>query len=103
MIMPSDKEYRATKQIMLGKATMNPDFIELSKWIDETYDVKTINIIYDTFIAARKKQSRLQICFEFEQESLKFRDGQLGNFHPDKQTAIAEKFIDILRDNKTTR
>lgn len=103
MIMPSDKEYKTTKQIMLGKATINSDFIELAKWIDETYDVKTINIIYDRFIAARKKQSRLQICFEFERESLKFRDGQLGNFHSDKQNAIAKMFREILRNNKSSK
>ena len=103
MIMPSDKEYKATKQIVLGKATINHDFIELAKWIDETYDVKTINIIYDTFIAARRKQSRLQICFEFKMESLKFRDGQLGNYHSDKQIAIAKKFTEILRNNKSIK
>jgi len=103
MIMPSDKEYKSTKQIMLGKAIIDRDFIELAKWIDETYDVRTINIIYDTFIAARKKQSRLQICFEFEEESLKFRDGHLGNFHSDKQTAIAKKFTEILRNKKLTK
>jgi len=102
MIMPSDKEYKATKQIMLGQRTMNSDFKELADWIDKTYDVKTINIIYDTFIAARKKQSRLQICFEFESESLKFRDGTLGNFHADKQDAIAKKFKEILKANKAT-
>src|SRR5579872_5630158 len=98
MIMPSDKEYKMTKQIMLGERTMNPDFIELARWIDKTYEVKTINIIYDTFIAARKKQSRLQICFEFERESLQFRDGVLGNFHSDKQITIAKKFKEILRN-----
>lgn len=38
MIMPSDKEYKATKQIMLGKATIDPDLIELAKWIDENFN-----------------------------------------------------------------
>ena len=100
--MPSDKEYKETKQVMLGKKVMKPEFIELAEWIDKTYEVKTINIIYDTFIAARKKQSRLQICFEFESESLKFQDGPLGNFHKTKQTAIAQKFRKILRTEKST-
>jgi hypothetical protein len=102
MIMPSDKAYKETKQIMLGKRVMKPEFIELAEWIDKTYGVKTINIIYDTFIAARKKQSRLQICFEFERESLKFRDGRLGNFHETKQIAISQKFQEILRTEKST-
>ena len=82
---------------------MNPDFKELADWIDKTYEVKTINIIYDTFVAARNKQSRLQICFEFERDSLKFRDGSLGNFHADKQAAIAKKFKETLTANKSTR
>jgi hypothetical protein len=101
MIMPSDKEYKMTKQIMLGQRKMNPDFVELARWIDKAYEVKTINIIYDTFIAAKRKQSRLQICFEFERESLKFRDGSLGNFHADKQAAIAKKFEEILKTSKS--
>ena len=95
--MPSDKEYKTTKQIMLGQKTINPDFKELADWIDRTYDVRTINIIYDTFISARRKQSRLQICFEFERETLKFRDDTRINFDTDKQTAIATKFKEILR------
>ena len=101
MIMPSDKEYKDTKRIMLGKKEMKPEYIELAEWIDKTYEVKTINIIYDTFIAARKKQSRLQICFEFKSESLKFQDGPLGNFHETKQTAIAQKFTEILKTEKS--
>lgn len=86
---------------MLGQKTINPDFIELAQWIDKTYKVKTVNIIYDTFIAAMRRQSRLQICFEFERESLKFRDGALGNFHSDKQSAIAKKFKEILHKKKS--
>ncbi|HEY5823819.1 MAG TPA: hypothetical protein VIT44_05625 [Cyclobacteriaceae bacterium] len=96
MIMPSDKEYKSTKQIMLGQKTINPDFKELADWIDKTYDVRTINIIYDTFIAARRKQSRLRVCFEFESESSKFRDDTRINFDTDMQTAIATKFKEIL-------
>ncbi len=30
MVMPSDKEYKETKQIMLGQATMNSDFEQLA-------------------------------------------------------------------------
>jgi hypothetical protein len=101
MITPADKEYKLTKQIMLGQKTMNPDFVELADWINRTYQVKTVNIIYDTFISARRKQSRLQICFEFEFEALKFRDKPLMNFHTDKQSAIAEKFKEILTAKKS--
>ena len=46
--MPSDKDYKETKQIMLGKKVMQPEFKPLAEWIDKTYGVKTINIFYDT-------------------------------------------------------
>lgn len=48
MIIPSDKEYIETKKIILGTDKIKPEFIALAKWIDKTFDVKTINIIYDT-------------------------------------------------------
>ncbi len=48
MIAPSDPEYKLTKLIKRGEATMDSEFIPLAEWIDKNYDVKTINIIYDT-------------------------------------------------------
>lgn len=47
MIMPSDKEYK-TKRIKLGTEKMKPEFVPIAEWIDKNFDVKTINIIYDT-------------------------------------------------------
>ena len=72
MIMPSDKEYKATKQIMLGYNIMNPDFNELANFIDQTFGVKTINIIYDTI--DKEKRPRLNICFEFQWEKQCFNE-----------------------------
>lgn len=72
MLMPSDKDYRDTKQIMQKKAAMNPDFIDLASFIDEKFGVKTINIIYDTIDA--EMRPRLNICFEFENEKQTFMD-----------------------------
>lgn len=97
--MPSDKEYKATKQIMLGKAVMNPDFNELSNFIDKTFGVKTINIIYDTI--DKEKRPRLNICFEFEWEKQSFNENN-GNFNFDskKQEVIANKFRQTLREQK---
>ena len=64
MIRPSDKSYQDTKKIMLGKAKMNPDFKPLAEFIDYKFNVKVINIIYDTIESG---QPRLNICFEFDQ------------------------------------
>ncbi len=66
MIMPSDKDYKETKQIILGRRTMKPEFKPIAEWIDETYNVRTINIFYDTI--DKGTRSRLEICFEHPKE-----------------------------------
>jgi hypothetical protein len=98
--MPFDKEYKATKQIMLGKEAMNPDFRELADYIDQTFGVKTINIIYDTF--DKEKRPRLNICFEFENEKQSFNENN-GNFNFDskKQKLIAGKFKETVKEQNT--
>lgn len=98
--MPTDKEYKETKKIMLNKAKMNPDFVELANYIDKTFSVKTINIIYDTF--DREKRPRLNICFEFEREKQSFYDN-IGNFNSKKQQVIADKFKKSLKEQKIIR
>lgn len=98
--MPSDKEYIATKQIMLGKANMNPDFVELANFINQTFNVKPINILYDTI--DKEKRPRLNICFEFEKEKQSFNKNS-GNFNFDdkKQKVIADKFRQTLMEQKS--
>src|SRR5664279_5411113 len=71
MIAPSDPEYKLTKLIRQGKATMDKEFEPLAKWIDKTYDVETINIVYDTIDNGARP--RIQIIFETSQEADKFR------------------------------
>lgn len=97
--MPSDKEYKATKLIMLGHKTMNSDFVELANFIDSTFDVKTINIIYDTI--GKEKRPRLNICFEFAREKQMFNEnGGNFNFDSKKQKIIADKFKQALMEQK---
>jgi hypothetical protein len=100
--MPSDKEYKATKQIMLGNSIMNPDFNELANFINQTFGVKTINIIYD--IIDNEKRPRLNICFEFEWEKQSFNEnnGQY-NFDAEKQKLITDKFRQILKEQKNVK
>lgn len=102
MIMPSDREYKATKQIMLNKAIMNPDFLDLAKFINQTFDVKTINILYDTI--DQEKRPRLNICFEFEQEKQSFNENN-GNYNFDdkKQKTIADKFRQTIIEQKIVK
>ena len=92
MIMPSDKEYTQNKRIILGTDKMKPEFVPLADWIDKTYDVKTINIIYDTL---DNKTPRIQICFEYEEEKNKFLTHDISYFDKSKQKAIGQKFTEI--------
>ena len=94
MILPSDKEYRQTKRIILGTERMKAEFVPLAKWIDKTYDVKTINIIYDTL---DNKTPRIQICFEFDKEKNKFLTHNISYFDKPKQKAIGQKFSEIIK------
>lgn len=91
MISPIDKEYKITKQIMQGKATMNPDFLLLADFIDKAFDVKTINIVYDTI--NKGTLPRIGVYFEFERERQSFNENNgVVNFDSKKQKLIANKF-----------
>jgi hypothetical protein len=94
MILPSDKEYTKTKRILLGTDKMKEEFLPLAGWIDKTYSVKTINIIYDTI--DKDSRPRLQICFEFEYEKRKFLNDGITYFDKEKQEAIGHQFKKIL-------
>jgi hypothetical protein len=94
MILPSDKEYTQTKRIILGTERMRPEFVPLAKWIDKTFDVRTINIVYDTL---DNKTPRIQICFEYEKEKNKFLTHDISYFDKSKQKVIGQKFSEIIK------
>jgi hypothetical protein len=96
MIMPSDKDYKETKQIMLGKKAIKPEFKPLAEWIDKTYGVKTINVFYDTI--DKGARPRLEICFEHPREKAVFNGPNGFNFDSDKQKAIGKKFKETLKE-----
>jgi hypothetical protein len=79
---------------------MKPEFVPLAEWIDKTYDVKTINIIYDTL---DNKTPRIQICFEYEKEKNKFLTHDISYFDKPKQKEIAEKFTKIIKQQGLSR
>ena len=89
MIMPSDKDYKETKQIMLRKKVMKPEFKPLAAWIDIRFGVKTINIFYDTI--DKGTRPRLEICFEHPKEKAQFTGPNGFNFDSHKQKAIGDK------------
>lgn len=104
MLFPFDEEYIATKEIMLGKASMPSEFDELAAYIDATFGVRTINIIQDTI--DNGKTIRLNICFETEAEEESFHEsGGLSNYDDVKQNMIASKYkaLKALQSETITR
>ena len=92
--MPSDKDYKSTKKIKQNITKIKEEFEPLAKWIDEKYDVKTLNIIFD-YIDNNKSHPRLQVCLEYAKDKGKFMDNRTYNFDEKKQNEIAEKFAEI--------
>lgn len=82
---------------MLGKRQMDSAFQPLAAFINERFSVRTINIIYDTIDDG--KRSRLEICFESEQERQAFNeDGKHYQYDREKQQFIAEAFRNMTKD-----
>ena len=80
MIFPSDKDYKSTKKIKQGSSKIKEEFEPLAKWIDEKYQVKTLNIIFD-YIDNNKSHPRLQVCLEYAKDKEKFMDNKTYNYH----------------------
>ena len=94
MIMYYDPDYQETKRIMLGEESMKAAFRPLADWVDETFGVKTINIVYDTIDEGTRP--RLELCFEFEKEKNGFLDREYLNYDGLKQKDIALKFAQTM-------
>ncbi|MBN2364481.1 hypothetical protein JXL83_10170 [candidate division WOR-3 bacterium] len=97
MIIHTDKEYRETKLIMLGRKEIKPEFKSLAKWIDDNFCVKTINIFFDTIDDGTRP--RLGIFFECTEEADSFHEnGRFSNYDSIKQKRIADKFRQTLEN-----
>ncbi|WP_229418529.1 hypothetical protein [Flagellimonas chongwuensis] len=71
------------------------EFTPLAKWIDEKYDVKTLNLVFD-FIKNDKSYPRLQVCLEYVKDKGKFMDNQTYSFDKTKQNEVSDKFAEIV-------
>ncbi len=88
MTSPIDQDYKLTKLIKQGKATMNEEFQQLASWINRSYGVKTMNIIYDKIDNGTRP--RLNIIFEKNDERKLFTTR--SGFDEVKQHEIASEF-----------
>lgn len=91
-----DDDYKATRLVKQGKASLSPELKSLADWINHEYHSVVLNIYYDEIIVAYKSRPRVNIIFEHQEDEQKFRDGFLGNFHSDKQEAIAARFAGLV-------
>jgi len=94
MIRPSDKDYKSTKKVKRKTSSIKEEFAPLARWIDEKYDVKTLNIIFD-YLDKKKSHPRLQVCLEYAKDKGKFMDNKTYNFDERKQKDIARKFAEL--------
>ncbi|WP_324023660.1 hypothetical protein QSV08_12450 [Maribacter sp. BPC-D8] len=97
--MPSDKDYKSAKKIKQGISKINKEFESLAEWIDQKYEVKTLNIFFD-YIHNNKAHPRLQICLEHARDKGKFMDNRTYNFDKAKQKEIANKFEEFTTIDK---
>jgi len=79
---------------------MNEVFRELANWINRVYDVKVLNICYETIVVAHTERPRLEIVFETRKESELFKDENSINYNSKKQEAISTKFSKLLKKKR---
>lgn len=94
---PIDESYKLTKLIKQGKEIPNTDFAILATWIDKTYHVKTLNIIYDKIDL--EKRPRLQIILENSETFFK------NNFayEDEVKVRVLNQFKELLLINDLSR
>lgn len=96
MVTSADKSFIETRQIKLGNANMDERFVPLADWIEATYQVKPLNIIFD--VVEDGKLPRLEICFEYKEDTQTFYTTYY-NFDKNKQKAIIKKFNELVSGN----
>ncbi|MFN6378733.1 MAG: hypothetical protein ACK4WD_05625 [Flavobacteriales bacterium] len=95
MITSLDPEYKDTIQIISGERTLPEISQRLIKWINKEYEVQAINVYYDKIIPDDRR--RIQIIFENSEDNAKFHENGIGNYLVEKQKAISEKYIELVK------
>lgn len=71
MVSPFEKEYKLSKLIKQGKASIPAILRPLAEWIDRKYGVKTLNIIYD-YVDKDVDRPLLSVILEYGNDKQKF-------------------------------
>lgn len=72
VLLPTDNMYQSTKDMVLGKDNMNPNFTALRDFIYQTFGIIPLNIIYNGH--SDNNRAGLYFVFEWENEVSFFDD-----------------------------
>lgn len=97
MIHWTDKEYQETKLIKQGKKSIAPKFLEIANWINQKFEVKVLNIIFQ--IIPLNNRPRLSIIFENAEDEDKFKDDPF-QVNKEKQALIVKKYLQTIQTQK---
>lgn len=79
MIFPTDKEYKVSKSIFLGKKAINEKYKPLKDWISKEFTVDVINIVVDCCKYGKSKDNRIQIILKTKADCRKFENPRQKN------------------------
>jgi hypothetical protein len=92
LIIFSDPEYQATRQIKRRLTQLATPLDALAAWMGEKWAVTVLNVIYTP--RNELHAPRLQVVLEHPKDAELFRDG--FNFDEEKQRAITSRFVRVI-------
>jgi hypothetical protein len=99
--MPTDEDYQETKCLKRTGAALKSPFKELAHWVEANYGVRVLNVFYETLTPGDRP--RLSVILETQEDALKFRHGEFGNFNATDQKRVQEQLQTILAGQRDLR
>jgi len=96
MIVPSDRDYQETKDILLGNKPIHPDFGPITDFISRQFGVAPINIVYNKEVD--NKRPSLIVCVEYEAQATLFHDPSNPPFLDKVKERLIVDFVKKLWD-----
>ena len=90
MISPTDREYELTRQIKKGFSQLEFPFDSIANWIQNRFNARPINIIYDTL--PEDNRPRLQVVLDKVSDLDIFADRNGLYPNKTKESKILRKF-----------
>ena len=95
MIVPSDLDYKQTKQLKISGGPLPSPYRELADWIKVHYEVEVLNLFLDTI--EPNSRPRLNVILEWAADGQKFRQKNSPNFDKDAQRAVQQQFASLTQ------